>query len=129
MHTLPLVATSLLVASAALAEEPPVTTMRYSPVQSIRCPLGSKVISGYFVTEAAATCVVILMVSENLDPDTPVLPTAVRVRLNLKPGEMAGLDSEEGLSINVTCGEAAKSLTVDISARNRLLKQQFRVAE
>ena len=60
--------------------------------------------SGYFVDQAAR-CVVMLMVSEKSDPDTTPSTTATRLRLVLNPGEMAGLDSEEGRSLNFTCGE------------------------
>ena len=59
--------------------------------------------SGYFV-EQAAKCVVMLMVYEKRDPDAASSSTATRVRLVLNPGQTAGLDSEEGLSLNSPVG-------------------------
>jgi hypothetical protein len=44
----------------------------------------------------------------------------VRVRLTLEPGEVAGLDSEEGRSLNLACGEAAASLTVTTGGTQQL---------
>jgi hypothetical protein len=62
-----------------------------------------------------------LMVSEKGDPDTAFASTATRVlvRLILNPGETAGLDSEEGRSLNFTCGEGATALLVDSGERER----------
>jgi hypothetical protein len=53
-----------------------------------------------------------LMVIEKTDPDLPQ-PTAARVRIMLDPLQVAGLDSEEGRSLNLTCGEGAATLAVD----------------
>jgi hypothetical protein len=85
---------------------------KYVPTQSIRYDFGSKSTSGYFV-EQAAKCVVRMMVYERRDPDTASSSTAARVRLVLDPGETAALDSEEGHSLNFTCGEGAKALLVE----------------
>ena len=85
---------------------------KYVPTQSIRYDFGSKSTSGYFV-EQAAKCVVRMMVYERRDPDTASSSTAMRVRLVLNPGETAALDSEEGHSLNFTCGEGAKALLVE----------------
>ena len=50
--------------------------------------------------------------------ETPLYSsTATRVRLVLNPGETAGLDSEEGRSLNFTCGEGATALVVDSGER------------
>jgi hypothetical protein len=96
---------------------------KYAPIQSIRYDFGSKSMSGYFV-EQAARCVVMLMVSEKGDPDSATSLTATRVRLVLNPGQTAGLDSEEGRSLNVTCGEAATSLLVKVGEREKLVEAQ-----
>src|SRR5262245_21662930 len=73
---------------------------QYAPLQSISYVFGSKSMSGYFVRESAA-CAVTLMISEKSDPDNLLPTTPTRVRLVLKPGQAAGLDSEEGRSLNI----------------------------
>jgi hypothetical protein len=95
----------------------------YAPIESIRYDFGSKSMSGYFVDQAAR-CVVMLMVSEKGDPDTAFASTATRVRLVLNPGETAGIDSEEGRSLNFTCGEGATALVVDSGEREKLVELQ-----
>jgi len=57
-------------------------------------------------------CFLVLMLTENRDPDAVLPLSPTRVRLVLHPGETAGLDSEEGRSLNFTCGEAAATLLV-----------------
>ena len=99
---------------------------RYQPAQSISYPFGSKKLSGYFVRQAA-TCVVTLMVAENSDPEGPLPPSPARVRLVLYPGQVAGLDSVEGRSLNVTCGADAATLLVDTGETDELAGlQNFR---
>ena len=44
------------------------------------------------------------MIIEKIDPDRVSPVTAARVRLMLDPGQIAGLDSEEGGSLNIECG-------------------------
>lgn len=110
-------------AAASQTQAPVKDEATYAPIQSIRYDFGSKSMSGYFVGQAAR-CVVILMVSEKADPDTAAPPTATRVRLMLNPGQTAGLDSEEGRSLNVTCGEGAMALTVDVGESQKLAELQ-----
>ena len=95
--------------------------VKYVPMQSIHYDFGSKSMSGYFVDQAA-DCVVTLMVYEKGDPDAAPPTTATRVRLALNPGQMAGLDSEEGRSLNFTCGGGATALVVDSGERERLVE-------
>ena len=95
----------------------------YAPIESIGYDFGSKSMSGYFV-EQAARCVVMLMVSEQGNPDTAPSGTATRVRLVLNPGQTAGLDSEEGRSLNFTCVEGATALLVDAGEREKLVEMQ-----
>jgi hypothetical protein len=83
----------------------------YAPRQSISHDLGSKSAIGYFVREAGA-CQVVLMIAENVDPEVRPMPSAARLRLALRPGQSAGLDSEEGRSIDLTCGDEGATLTV-----------------
>lgn len=95
----------------------------FAPIQSIRYDFGSKSMSGYFVEQASA-CHVTLMVSETIDPDKSPPPSAMRVRLVLSPGQIAGLDSEEGRSLNFTCGEGGRTLLVHEGETGRLVKLQ-----
>jgi hypothetical protein len=95
----------------------------FGPVESIRYDFGSKSMSGYFVKQASA-CHVMLMVSEATDPDRSPPPSGTRVRLVLAPGQIAGLESEEGRSLNFTCGEGGKTLLVKAGERGSLLKLQ-----
>ena len=110
-------------ASAATAMAPVKDEAKYAPIQSIRYDFGSKSMSGYFVDQAKR-CVVMLMVYEKRDPDAASSSTATRVRLVLNPGQTAGLDSEEGRSLNFTCGEEATALIVDPGKREELIELQ-----
>jgi hypothetical protein len=96
---------------------------KYAPVQSISYEFGSKAMSGYFV-EQSATCVVTLMITEKSDPEGSLAQTPTRVRLELTPGQIVGLDSEEGRSLNFTCGEGATTLSVDVGEREKLVQLQ-----
>ena len=96
---------------------------RYAPIQSINYEIGSKAVSGYFVAQAAS-CLVTLMIIEKSDPEEPLAQTAARVRLILSPGQVAGLDSEEGRSLNFTCAENAALLLVDLGERATLVERQ-----
>lgn len=111
-------------APAMSGESPPESegSARYLPIQSISYTFGSKTVGGYFVQQNSV-CRVVLMISERSDPEAPS-PTAARVRIMLDPGQVAGLDSEEGRSLNFTCGEDAATLVVDYGERAKLLAQQ-----
>jgi hypothetical protein len=102
-----------LLASAASADLSAATadTRSYKEIQSISYDLGSKSTSGYFVQQDGQ-CQVVLMVSEKTDPDAATAGSPARLRLSLKPGQAAGLDSAEGQSLSFACGEQAGSLTV-----------------
>lgn len=83
----------------------------YRPMQSISHNLGSKSAIGYFLPESGE-CQVVLMIAENTDPEAGPMPSAARLRLALRPGQAVGLDSEEGRSIDLTCGDEAATLAV-----------------
>ena len=101
----------------------------YAPIQSISYEFGSKWMSGYFVQQAN-NCVVTLMIAERTDLEERLLPPpATRVRLVLQPKQIAGLDSEEGRSLNFTCGDDATSLIVDAGDRESLVKLQQRALQ
>jgi hypothetical protein len=112
-------------ASAASSQSPPslLDEVRYRPIDSIRYDFGSKSANGYFVQQAAR-CVLMLMVYEKSDPDEASSNSATRVRLVLNPGQAAGLDSEEGRSLNFTCGDGAAALVVDSGEREKLVELQ-----
>jgi hypothetical protein len=112
-------------ASAASSQSPAslMDEVTYRPIDSIRYDFGSKSANGYFVPQAAR-CVVSLMVYEKPDPDAVSSKTPTRVRLVLNPGETAGLDSEEGRSLNFTCGNGATALVVDSGERGKLVELQ-----
>jgi hypothetical protein len=112
-------ATAALSGLPLLAENP----ARYLPIQSISYEFGSKSMSGYFVAQAG-TCFVTLMIIEKGDPEELLPLSPARVRLVLYPGQIAGLDSEDGRSLNFTCGDNAASLLVDAGERDRLVKLQ-----
>lgn len=95
----------------------------YKPVQSISYEFGSKSMSGYFLQEESA-CLVMLMIAEKGDPEMSLAPSPTRVRLALNPGQIAGLDSEEGRSLNVTCGTDAATLIVDTGDTRKLIARQ-----
>jgi hypothetical protein len=103
------VAAAATVTSSASTALPGQTS--YIPMQAIGYDLGSKLAIGYFVREAGA-CQVVLMIDENADPEKGLRQTAARLRLALLPGQVAGLDSEEGRSLDLTCGEGAATLVV-----------------
>lgn len=83
----------------------------YEPMQGITHDLGSKSAIGYFVGESGE-CHIVLMIAEKGDPEAGAMPSAARLRLALRPGQGAGLDSEEGRSIELTCGDEAATLAV-----------------
>jgi hypothetical protein len=64
------------------------------------------------------------MIIEKSDHERSPPLSAVRVRLVLNPGQIAGLDSEEGRSINSTYGEGARTLLVDLGERDELIARQ-----
>ena len=94
-------------------------------LQSFSHEFGSKFASGYFLSETGK-CLVTLMLAEKSDPEAPSGLTAARVRLTLNPGQMAGLDSEEGQSVNFTCARDATALVVDKGERTALAASQER---
>jgi hypothetical protein len=115
-------AASLCSSGQAVSGEPVEGDALYRPIQSISYTFGSKIASGYFV-QRNSVCLVTLMIAEKTDPDLPS-PTAARVRVMLDPGQVAGVDSEEGRSLSFTCGEEAATLVVSYGERDKLMGQQ-----
>ena len=102
-------AAAAAVASSASTALPGQTS--YVPMQAISHDLGSKSAIGYFVREAGA-CQVVMMIGEKADAEAASTSSATRLRLALLPGQQAGLDSEEGRSLDLTCGDSASTLIV-----------------
>ena len=90
----------------------------YYPIESISYVIGSKRAIGYF-TRGHEKCELTLMIAEAVDLDAANPLSAARVRLALRPGEGAGVDSEEGQSIDLTCGPDAETLVVRLSETDR----------
>ncbi len=100
----------------------------YAPIQIISYEFGSKSMSGYFARQSDA-CFVTLMIIETSEPEASLPLSPTRVRLVLYPGQIAGLDSDEGRSLNFTCGEGATTLSVDAGGRAWLLELQARAMQ
>lgn len=86
----------------------------YRPIESISYVIGSKRAIGYF-TRGRETCELTLMIAEAVDPVASDPLSAARVRVALSPGEGAAVDSEEGQSIDLTCGPDAETLLVRLT--------------
>jgi hypothetical protein len=96
---------------------------RYEALQSISYGFGSKFTSGYFTVQSGR-CSLNPMVIEKSPQDQLLPVTAARVRLTLNPGQVAGLDSEEGESLSFTCGMGATALLVDTGPKDKLVALQ-----
>jgi hypothetical protein len=116
-------ALGLWTASASSETQTAKSQATFRPIQSIRYDFGSKSVRGYFVSQSAK-CAVMLWVYELSDPDKAPPPSGARVRLLLDPGQIAGLDSEEGRSLNITCGDGATALLVDAGEIESLTELQ-----
>jgi hypothetical protein len=113
-------ATSYAVAVAAAAGAPakrnPPDLATIWPIEAISYELGSKRAIGYFEPRDGM-CQVTLMIAEAVAPDkTPPL-SATRLSLPILPGESAGLASEEGRAIKLTCGAGAQTVVVSYSSK------------
>lgn len=98
-------------------------TAQYAPIQGISHDFGSKSVTGYLV-QRGGRCLITLMLFEKSDPDKSLPPSATRVRLKLNPAQIAGLDSDEGRSLNLTCSDGASMLLVDTGERDKLVELQ-----
>ena len=109
--------------STALSEA--AVSFRYSVLQNFSHEFGSKLASGYFVKEIDR-CLVTLNIAEKRNTESQLGQTAAQVRLVLNPGQMAGLDSEEGQSLNLTCSTNATALIIDSGGKDVLMAAQKR---
>ncbi|WP_334389542.1 hypothetical protein [Bradyrhizobium sp. AZCC 2262] len=88
------------------------------PIEGISYQLGSKRAVGYFEPRNGK-CQVTLMIAEAVDPDQAQPSSAARLSLPMQPGESAALASEEGRSIELTCGAGAQTVAVKCSTSCR----------
>jgi hypothetical protein len=109
-----LAATMALMGAASAAEPTSV-----APMAAFVGDLGGKQVVGYYLAEAEA-CRVTLMVAEAPAEDA-VASSAARVRVALSPMTSATIESAEGGKLAVTCETGAKTLLVDVSPAGRQL--------
>ena len=82
------------------------------PAKGISMLVGTKRAIGYYVADAGA-CDLTLMIAEKFFNDDTVIPTATRVRSVIGAGTTAHVDSIDGASLAFTCASGAKSMTVE----------------
>jgi hypothetical protein len=90
----------------------------FRSAQAISYQLGSKRAIGYFVREDGA-CQVTLMIAEAIDPDLAQPTSAARLNFSMMPGQSASLASEEGESLELTCGIGAETVLVKLASAER----------
>ncbi len=83
----------------------------YRPVQAIDYALGSSRAVGHF-RQHDNMCQITLMLVDESGVELRDARATARLRLALRPGQTAGVDSDAGRYIDLTCGPEAKSLTV-----------------
>jgi hypothetical protein len=83
----------------------------FGPIDAISYQFGSKRAVGYFDT-SNGKCQITLMVAEAIDPEVARPVSAARLLFSIWPGESAGLASEEGPSMELTCGAGAQTVVV-----------------
>ncbi len=98
---------------------------RYGVLQNFSHEFGSKFASGYFVREADR-CLITFKIAIKGSTDSQSVETVAHIRLDLNPGQVLGLDSEEGQSLNLTCGANAAALTVASGGEDALRAAQKR---
>lgn len=82
----------------------------YKPAQAIVETFGSKQAVGYFAQKDGA-CAVTLFVADAAS-DGERVPTAARLRVNVKAGDKAELGAAEGQSLEIACGANAAAVEV-----------------
>jgi hypothetical protein len=98
---------TMALTGAARAAEP----MAVTPMAAFVHAIGSKQVVGYYLAEADA-CRVTMMVAEAPAEDAATL-SAARVQVTLSPMTGATIESAEGRKLVVTCAAGADSLLVD----------------
>ena len=116
--------------ASTASSDPPQRTNKtqYAALQSFSQDFGSKSTSGYFVSETGK-CFVTLTIAKKMAPESPAGQPAERISLLLNPGQMVGLDSEEGQSMTFTCAKNASALMVNSGEKDALMASQKRANE
>jgi len=86
---------------------------RYGPVgpnDTILATFGNKRVIAFYELDNGR-CAVNAVVFEQTDAETG-MTTAARVRLNLSPRQMVHIDSSDNKTLNLQCGDYAKTLAV-----------------
>jgi hypothetical protein len=109
-------AVAVAAAAGAAANGNPSGLATILPIEAISYELGSKRAIGYFEPRDGR-CQVTLMIAEAFDPDKAQPPSATRLSLPILPGESAGLASDEGRAIKLTCGAGAQTVVVAYSSK------------
>ena len=117
-------AACLSTGSSAASSERAISA-RHGVLQSFSHQFGSKLASGYFVREIDR-CLITLKIAEKRNTENQSGQTAAHVRFVLNPGQKAGLDSEEGQSLNLTCSTNATALILDSGGKDALMAAQKR---
>ena len=113
------------IGEAAANRNPALAT--YRSMQGISYEFGSKRAIGYYLSKDGA-CQLTLMLAEAVDPDVSEATSAARLRLSMMPGQSAGLGSEEGESIVLTCGSGAQTMSVERAPAQRLSSRMVEAA-
>jgi hypothetical protein len=82
----------------------------YKPAQGIIETFGSKHAIGYFARQDGACAMTLFLAEATSDGER--VPTAARVRLNVKAGDKAELGAVEGQSLELACGADAASVEI-----------------
>jgi hypothetical protein len=109
-------AVAVAAAAGAAANRNPAGLATIWPIEAISYELGSKRVIGYFEPRDGR-CQVTLMIAEAVDPDKAPPLSAARLSLPILPGGSAGLASEEGRAIELTCGAGAQTVVVSYSSK------------
>ena len=116
--------TACLFTSSSTASTEGAMSARYGVLQNFNHEFGSKFASGYFVREVDR-CLITFKIAIRAT-DSQSVETVAHIRLDLNPGQVLGLDSEEGQSLNLTCGANAAALTVASGGEDALRAAQKR---
>jgi hypothetical protein len=101
---------ALVAAAVGVRAERQAAGDAYKPAQAIVETLGSKQAIGYYAQNDGA-CAVTLFIGEAAS-DEGRIPTAARLRVNVKAGDKAELATAEGQSVEISCTANAAAVEV-----------------
>jgi hypothetical protein len=88
------------------------TSISVGPAKGITMLVGTKRAVGYYVADAGACDLTLLVAEKFLNEDTSI-PTATRVRSVIGAGTTAHVETIDGASLAFTCATGAKSMTIE----------------